>query len=135
MGAMVAKRDPRVPEKSDRTDSQPDRMASQPLRCDAKVEFLACVNEARTRLGWSIEAMARLAGCSPSAMSEALQGKESRNFAGHWMTALGPEFEDTYNRVVDERRGISKEARRARVAKSLGELVRRVVEDLEDISA
>jgi hypothetical protein len=111
-----------------RTDSLPVRTGSPPLRMDAKQQFLADINEVRTRLGVSVDSMAACAGVAVSQMSEALAGKEGRNFAGHWLTAQGPEFEDTYNAVVRERRGISPEDRRARVAKDIGELVRRIVE-------
>lgn len=130
MATTVPERPLRVPVNSVRTDSLPDRTVSQPLRIDAKAEFLSAVNEVRHRLGLSIEAMASCAGCTTSQMSDALAGKEGRNFAGHWLGAQGQEFEDVYNAVVSERRGRTPEARRARVAKELGEIVRRIVEEL-----
>lgn len=120
----------RTPAKNDRADSLPVRTTSQPLRIDAKAAFLSDINEARTRLGLSVEAMATCAGTSVSQMSEALAGKDGRNFAGHWLTALGAEFEATYNAVVAERRGTSPQARRDRLAKDIGELVRRIVENI-----
>lgn len=116
--------------KSVHSDSRPVHADSHPLRIDVKKEFLADVNEARTRLGLSVDAMAALCGVATSAMSDALAGKETRNFAGHWMTALGPDFEATYNQVVIERRGQTPRARRIRAARALGELVARCVSEI-----
>lgn len=113
-----------------RTTEKSVRTGSHQLRIDAKQQFLSDINEARTRLGLSVESLAACAGTTVSVMSEALAGKDGRNFAGHWLTAQGPEFEDTYNTVVAERRGESPEAKRARAAKDLGELVRRIAVNL-----
>lgn len=132
--AIVNQRDQRTHANKVRSDSQPVRSDSHQVRIDAKQEFLAAINETKTRLGLSVESMAECAGVPISSMSDALNGKEGRNFAGHWLTAQGDDFEAMYNRVVDERRGLSREAKRARIARNLGELVRRVVEDLEEIA-
>lgn len=95
---------------------------------DAKAEFLADINETRTRLGLSVEVMAINAGCPVSAMSEALAGKDGRNFAGHWITSQGDEFESMFATVRDARRGRTPEARRANLAREIGEVVRRLIE-------
>lgn len=97
---------------------------------DAKAEYLSAINETRARLGKSIEAMALDADCPTSSMSDALAGKDGRNFAGHWLTAQGEDFEATFNRVMDERRGTTPEAKRLRIARELGEIVRRVIEEI-----
>lgn len=118
----------RLPGAIGRTTANSDRTGSHQLRIDAKQQFLSDINETRTRLGLSVESMASCAGVSISVMSEALAGKDGRNFAGHWLPAQGSAFETTYNAVVEERRGTSPEARRARLGRDLGELVRRIVE-------
>jgi hypothetical protein len=77
------------------------------VRIDAKGLFLSAVNETRTALGLSIEAMAINAGCPVSAMSDAMAGKDSRNFAGHWLVAQGPEFVAKHNEIMDRQLGLT----------------------------
>jgi len=140
---IVVDLDQRTPEKSVRSDSHARRVDglpvhtdSRPLRIDVKKEFLANIKETRARIGLSVDAMAEICGTAASAMSDALNGKEGRNFAGHWLTALSlacPEFEHTYNQVVDEKRGNTPEAKRARAARSLGDLVEQFALRIKDI--
>jgi hypothetical protein len=73
--------------------------------------------------------MAIDAGCPLSSMSDALAGKEGRNFAGHWLIAQGDAFVDTFNRIREERRGITPAAKRAKRAVAIAELVRFIVEE------
>ncbi len=103
MDTMLRRSTDRLPEKSLRN-------GSHPLRIDAKVEFLQAVNETRTALGLSVEAMAINAGCPTSAMSEALAGKDSRNFAGPWLLAQGNEFIAKFNEIVARKRGLTDDA-------------------------
>jgi hypothetical protein len=107
MADMMRRASDRLPAESLRTESQQGRTVSHPLRIDAKGSFLSAVNEARTSLGKSIEAMAIDAGCPVSAMSDALAGKDSRNFAGHWLIAQGAEFVAKYNAIVDRQLGLT----------------------------
>jgi len=130
MGHTMTKRDPRTPAESFRTDSHPVRTASQPLRIDAKTEFLSAITETRQRLSKSIEAMAIDAECPVSSMSDALAGKDGRNFAGHWLIAQGDEFIATFNAVMDERRGLTPQAKKANKARLLAELLRQIVEEV-----
>jgi hypothetical protein len=112
-----------------RTDGLPVRTGSQPLRIDAKAEFLAVINETRVHLGKSIEAMAIDADCPLSSMSDALAGKEGRNYAGHWLIAQGDEFIETFNRIREERRGVTLAAKKARRAKAIAALVQLAIEE------
>jgi hypothetical protein len=138
MPASLPKSAPRTHVESLRSDSHVSvpalddlRAVSHMVRIDAKPEFLSAINEARTRLGLTVEKMAATVGCSLSQMSDALAGKVGRNFAGHWLLALGDDFTDVFNRIIEERRGHTPQAKRARKARNLAELVRRAVEDLE----
>lgn len=119
----------RMQPESFRSDSLPARTVSQPMRITAKSEFLQVVNEVKSRLGYSLELMAANAECPVSSMGDALAGKDNRNFAGHWLIAQGNEFIDLYNRLIDERRGLTPESRKANLARQLGEMVRLLVEN------
>lgn len=127
MAPMLRRSTDRSPAESFHTDSHRDRTVSHPLRIDAKGAFLAAVNETRTALSKSIEAMAIDAGCPVSAMSDALAGKDSRNFAGHWLIAQGPEFIATYNAIVDRQLGLTPASVDALEAEQIGQLVERLV--------
>lgn len=99
------------------------------MRNGAKDLFLSALNETRTRLGKSIEAMAIDAGCPLSSMADALAGKDGRNFAGHWLLAQGPEFVQLHNQIIDERLGLTPGSKRLAKAKAIGELVQRLFEE------
>lgn len=127
MSHMLRRAVDRLPEKSVRTDSQGVRSDSRPLRIDVKVEFLAAVNETRTALGLSVEAMAINAGCTTSAMSDALAGKDSRNFAGQWLLAQGDAFIAKFNETIERQRGLTQDAEDALEAERIGALVQQLV--------
>jgi hypothetical protein len=67
-------------------------------------------------------------------MSDALNGKDGRNFAGHWLTALGEDFERAYNQVVDEKRGNTPAAKQARAAHELGQFVEQFALRIKEIA-
>lgn len=117
----------RTPAKSFRSDSQPVRTVSHQVRIDAKSEFLAVINEVRTTLGISIETMAINAGCPTSSMSDALAGKDGRNFAGPWLIAQGNDFIRAFNEAIDRRRGLSDESVDEIEAEEIGQLVTSIV--------
>jgi hypothetical protein len=135
MDRSVANEAARTPEKSFRTDSHPTpttlgevRGVSHVVRIDAKSVFLADINEVKARLQLTAEVMAINAGCTVSAMSEALAGKEGRNFAGHWLIAQGDDFMDYFDALRAARRGRTPEvSNRARV---IVEVVHQLVEKL-----
>jgi hypothetical protein len=120
MAEMMRRATDRMPAESFRTDSHQ-------LRIDAKGAFLSAVNETRTLMGKTVEAMAIDAGCSVSAMSDALSGKDSRNFAGHWLIAQGPEFVAKHNAIVDKKLGLTPASVDAQEAEDIGRLVQRLV--------
>lgn len=111
-GLSVKPRAARMSQESLRTDSQAPRN-------DAKQEFLGAINEIRSRRGLSVEAMAVLAGVPVSTMSDALAGKDNRNFAGHWLIAQGDDFAAD----VMEALGVTAQSRIAADAQRIGELV------------
>lgn len=88
---------------------------------------MAVINEVRTVLGKSVEAMAIDANCPVSSMSDALAGKDGRNFAGHWLPAQGPEFVREFNKRMEQRQGISEESVDEIEAAEIGELVTRLI--------
>lgn len=127
MADMLRRSSDRMPAKSVHTDSLPVHTGSRPLRIDVKADFLAAVNEARTALSLSVEAMAINAGCQTSAMSDALAGKDSRNFAGHWLIAQGPEFVKKYNEIIARDLGLTAESEDAIEAERIASVVQLLV--------
>lgn len=130
MRPTVASPAVRAHEKSRRSDSHERaaaldeiRAGSHMVRIDAKTEFLAVINEIRTRRGLSIEAMAINAECPASSMSDALAGKDGRNFAGQWLVAQGPEFVKDFNDEMERRLGVTQASIDEQDARDLGRLV------------
>jgi hypothetical protein len=129
MEGMMRRATDRTPAESLRSDLQSVRTPSQPLRIDAKSEFLAAINETRVGMGLSIEAMAINAGCPLSSMSDALAGKDGRNFAGPWLLAQGDAFVARFNEIVSRRRGGLTEAQQDAIeAEQIGRLVEAFVQ-------
>jgi hypothetical protein len=125
----------RTPEKSFRTDSHPSapaldeiRAGSHVVRIDAKHVFLADINETKNHLRLTVEVMAINAGCPVSSMSDALAGKEGRNFAGHWLIAQGDEFIDAFVAIRNARLGRTPAASKS--ASVIVEVVRQLAEKL-----
>jgi hypothetical protein len=137
---IVPDRAVRPPAESLRTVSQPAgeipaalanlRAGSHVVRIDAKQTFLAVIHEVRARLGLTVEVMAINAECPLSSMSDALAGKDGRNFAAHWLLAQGDEFLALFLRLVDERRGLTPESKRVNAARRISEIVRVALEEL-----
>jgi len=127
MAPMLRRSSDRLPAESLRTESQDARTSSQPLRITAKGSFLSAVNETKTALGMSVEEMAINAGCPVSSMGDALAGKDSRNFAGHWLIAQGEAFIAKFNDIVERQMGLTQESVDAIEAEQIGRLVECVV--------
>jgi hypothetical protein len=73
--------------------------------------------------------MAINAGCPLSSMSDALAGKDGRNFAGPWLLAQGDAFVARFNEIVSRRRGGLTDAQQAAIeAEQIGRLVEAFVQ-------
>lgn len=127
MAATLPNGAARTPEEKFHTGSQPFHTVSHALRIDAKQGFLAVVQQVRTEMGLSIENMAQNAGCTTSAMSDALAGKDSRNFAGHWLLAQGDAFVARFNDLIEKQLGLTRESIDEREAEHIGRLVQALV--------
>ncbi len=122
MSEMFRRSTDRMPEKSVRTDLQSVRAGSHHVRIDAKSISLEVVNECRTELGLSVEAMALNAEVPKSSMSDALAGKDNRNFALPWLLAQGAEFVNLHNRKLERRLGLTQESEDDQEAEALGRM-------------
>lgn len=134
---MMRRSSDRLPAENFRSDSQPSgglelphRTVSQPLRIDAKDAksvFIEVVNEVKREFKLSVEDMARAAECPVSSMGDALAAKDSRNFAGHWLIAQGPQFVARHNELMERRLGLTADAEDAIEAEQIGALVEHLV--------
>ena len=145
MAGSVAKAAGRAHASTSRTDSRPARTGSHPLldgvragssilRADAshvsveppnwKALYAECVRTVMQRRGLSVKAAAIAAQCSETAFGEAINDREGRNLAGHWVLAQGQEFNDDVTEEFRRQMGWSIEAKRAVTFDALVELLR-----------
>lgn len=88
--------------------------------------FLALIDEARVRCGWSQKQMAINAGVNEGTFSQALHGSNGKNFDPRWLDAQPIEYRIALADIIGNKFGVTRDMKRALVLRkvfdAIGEL-------------